>query len=108
MSQLRNPEVYDNPNTFDAYRYMKLRAQGGKWKYASSATSTSADHFVFGIGRPICPGRFFAIAEVKTAIATILLNYDVRLAQGYKPKLMPFGFELFADPGVQLEVRRRS
>ncbi|KAE9374069.1 cytochrome P450 [Stipitochalara longipes BDJ] len=108
MSQLRNPEVYENPDTFDAYRYMKLRAQGGKWIYASSATSTSADHFVFGIGRPICPGRFFAIAEVKTAIATILLDYDVRLAKGYKPKLMPFGFELFADPGVKLEVRRRS
>ncbi|KAH7210310.1 cytochrome P450 [Fusarium oxysporum] len=108
MSQLRNPEVYDNPDTFDAYRYVKLRAQGGKWIYASSATSTSEDHFVFGIGKPICPGRFFAIAEVKTAIATILLDYDVRLAEGYKPKLMPFGFELFADPGVQLEVKRRS
>ncbi|ENH71565.1 Ent-kaurene oxidase [Fusarium oxysporum f. sp. cubense race 1] len=84
MSQLRNPEVYDNPDTFDAYRYVKLRAQGGKWIYASSATSTSEDHFVFGI------------------------DYDVRLAEGYKPKLMPFGFELFADPGVQLEVKRRS
>lgn len=87
---------------------MKLRAQGGKWIYASSATSTSEDHFVFGIGKPICPGRFFAIAEIKTAIATILLDYDLRLAEGYTPKLMPFGFELFADPGVQLEVKRRS
>lgn len=108
MSQLRNPEAYDNPDTFDAYRYMKLRAQGGKWIAASSATSTSAENFVFGIGRPICPGRFFAIAEVKTAITTILIDYDVRLAKGYRPKLMPFGFELFADAGVQLEVRRRS
>ncbi|CAF3447089.1 unnamed protein product [Fusarium graminearum] len=108
MSRLRNPEVYENPDTFDAYRYAKLRAQGGKWTYASSATSTSEDHFVFGIGKPICPGRFFAVAEVKTAIATILLDYDLRLAEGYTPKLMPFGFELFADPGVQLEVKRRS
>ncbi|KAG5798181.1 hypothetical protein H9Q69_002790 [Fusarium xylarioides] len=108
MSQLRNPEVYDNPDTFDAYRYVKLRAQGGKWIYASSATSTSEDHFVFGIGKPICPGRFFALAEIKTAISSILLDYDLRLAEGYTPKLMPFGFELFADPGVQLEVKRRS
>ncbi|KAF5980297.1 cytochrome P450 monooxygenase [Fusarium bulbicola] len=104
MSQLRNPEVYENPETFDAYRYVKLRAQGGKWIYASSATSTSEDHFVFGIGKPICPGRFFAIAEIKTAVASILLDYDLRLAEGYTPKLMPFGFELFADPGVQLEL----
>ncbi|OAG08623.1 cytochrome P450 [Paraphaeosphaeria sporulosa] len=107
-SQLLNPDVYERPELFDGYRYVKLRQKGGKWSTASSAVSTSVDHFVFGMGKFICPGRFFAIAEVKTALAVILLAYDVRLKPGYVPKTIRYGFEVMTDPGVCVEVRRRS
>lgn len=107
-SQFRNPDVYENPDKFDGYRFVKLRQEGGKWTSSASAVSTNADHFVFGMGRPICPGRFFAIAEIKTALAVILSGYDMRLKPGYTPKTIRYGFEILADPAACVEVKRRS
>ncbi|KAF2451828.1 cytochrome P450 [Karstenula rhodostoma CBS 690.94] len=108
--KLPNGQIVPRGTTisFDGYRYVKLRQEGGKWTSASAAVSTSADHFVFGMGKFICPGRFFAVAEVKTALAVILLAYDVRLKPGYVPKIIRYGFEVMADPGACVEVRRRS
>ncbi|KAF9739746.1 Dihydromonacolin L monooxygenase LovA 6 [Paraphaeosphaeria minitans] len=62
---LLNPDVYKRPERFDGYR---------------------ADHFVFGMGKLICPGRVFAVTEVKTAPEVILLTLDVKLEPGYFPK----------------------
>jgi cytochrome P450 len=106
-AQFRDPETYARPHEFDGHRFVKLRQEGGKWTSAASAVSTSADHFVFGMGKPICPGRFFAIGEVKTALAIILLGYDVRLKPGYTPKTVRYGFEILTDPAVCVEVKRR-
>jgi len=99
--------VYEDPTKFDGYRFLKLQGKGGKWKSAASVVSTSPDHFVFGMGKFICPGRFLAAAEVKTALAVILREYDVRLHPDYKPTVMRHGFEVLVDPAVRLQVRKR-
>jgi cytochrome P450 len=100
--------VYERPTKFDGARFLKLRQQGGKWESAASVVSTNSDHFVFGLGKYICPGRFFAAAEVKTALAVIFSEYDVRLHADYQPKVFKYGFEILVDPEVRLEVRRRT
>lgn len=100
-------DVYEKPAEFDGARFLKLRQQGGKWESAASVVSTNSDHFVFGLGKYVCPGRFFAAAEVKTALAVILSNYDVRLHSEYEPKVLRYVFEILVDPEVRLEVRKR-
>lgn len=107
-SHLLDPDIYTSPEQFDGYRYAKLRQKGAKWTSSSSAVSISIDHFVFGMGRFICPGRFFAVAEVKTALAVTLLAYDVRLKPGYIPKTIKYGFEIMTDPDVCIEIRKRA
>ncbi|KAF3005593.1 hypothetical protein E8E13_000305 [Curvularia kusanoi] len=102
-----DPSIYPNPTVFDGARFLKLRQAGGKWESAASAVSTSAEHFVFGLGRFICPGRFIAIAEVKIALAVILGEYDVRFAEGYVPKAVRYGFEILGDPEAKLQVKKR-
>jgi cytochrome P450 len=82
MSQLLNPDIYAHSDQSSGYRYIKLRQDGGKRTSATSAVSTSGNHLVFGMGRCICPGHFFAVAKVKTAFAVVLLQYDVRLKPG--------------------------
>lgn len=106
-ASFRDPATYERPEDYDGYRFLNLRRQGGRWESASSTVSTSADHFVFGMGKYICPGRFFAIAEVKTALASILREYDVRLHAEYEPKVVRHGFEVMVDPAARLEVRKR-
>jgi cytochrome P450 len=107
-SQMWNPNVYENPETFDGFRFLRIRQAGGKSSNAASLVSTSPEHIAFGMGKPICPGRFFAANESKIALADMLLNYEVRLQHGYEPKMVELGFEMLADPEPRVEVRRRQ
>ncbi|KAF7714904.1 Uncharacterized protein PECH_007854 [Penicillium ucsense] len=99
-SDMRNPEVHDHPDVYDGYRFVKRRQAGEK---ASQFVQASREHKTFGGGRHICPGRFFANAELKICLAHILLDYDVRLKEGYCSKPMSFGVYAGVDPVAEFE-----
>ncbi|KAK0241288.1 cytochrome P450 [Armillaria nabsnona] len=40
---------------------------------------------VFGGGRYICPGRFFAMKEVISFVGTLLFKYNIQLVEGERP-----------------------
>ncbi|OJD30023.1 cytochrome p450 [Diplodia corticola] len=104
-SRMWDPAVYgEDAARFDGFRFLRLRQQGAP---ATSMVSSSPEQFTFGVGKSICPGRFFVHNQIKVALANILLDYDVRLADGYTPKFFEFGFEIMADPTPKVEVRRR-
>ncbi|KAB2573632.1 Cytochrome P450 monooxygenase trt6 [Lasiodiplodia theobromae] len=104
-SRMWDPTVYgDDAAKFDGFRFLRLRNEGAP---ATSMVSSSPEQFTFGMGKSICPGRFFVHNEVKVALATILLEYDVKLTDGYTPKFVEFGFEIVVDPAPKVEVRRR-
>ncbi|GME23982.1 cytochrome P450 [Neofusicoccum parvum] len=107
QAMMRSPAAYADPDAYDGLRFYRLRQSGGRWASAAALVSTSAEHFVFGMGKAICPGRFFAANEVKVALAVILLRYDVRLKEGYEPRMVEYGFDVMADPAPKVEVRLR-
>lgn len=96
--------IYPNPSSYDGYRFLRLRQSGNP---TAALASTSPKHIAFGIGKPICPGRFFVTNEIKIALARILLDYEVRIPDGFKPKVVELGFEMLSDPQAKLDVRRR-
>ncbi|KAJ5144043.1 uncharacterized protein N7515_002830 [Penicillium bovifimosum] len=104
-SMMWDPAIYPDPSSYDAYRFLRLRKSGNT---AAALASTSPEHIAFGIGKSICPGRFFASNEVKIALAKILLTYDVRIPEGVTPKIVEMGFEMLCDPDAKLEVRMRK
>jgi cytochrome P450 len=104
-SMMWDPATYPDPFVYDGYRFLRLRESGNT---GAALASSSPEHIAFGIGKPICPGRFFASNEVKIALAKILLTYDVRLPEGFKPKVFEMGFEMLSDLGAKLEIRKRS
>jgi cytochrome P450 len=97
--------IYPDPFKYDPYRFLRLREAGSA---TAALASTSPEHIAFGIGKPICPGRFFASNEVKIALAMILLTYDVRIPRGMKPKVVEMGFEMLSDPDARLEIRKQQ
>ncbi|KAF6832623.1 cytochrome p450 monooxygenase [Colletotrichum plurivorum] len=101
-----DPEVYENPLEFDGYRF--FRERGGPNDAASQLVSTGISHMGFGHGMHSCPGRFFAGNEAKVMIAHLLLKYDLKFAEGQKPKLVEFGFMCESDSSVKVSVRRRQ
>ncbi|EAU81537.2 cytochrome P450 [Coprinopsis cinerea okayama7 len=82
-----DPEIYPEPTTFKGFRFVEgserdqLKGEGavedGLSRQTMVALSPSFLHF--GAGRHACPGRFFAVNEVKAILAYILMTYDMKL-----------------------------
>ncbi|KAI0099187.1 cytochrome P450 [Nemania sp. FL0031] len=76
----RDPEIYNNPDSFDGARFYKKRQVGDPNRH--QFVSTGPDSLPFGHGKFACPGRFFAAAQIKILLANILLRYDVSYPEG--------------------------
>lgn len=53
------------------------------------------------------PGRFFAVNEIKTMMANVLLNYDVKTEDGVRPKNVNMGATFIPNLKAKLLFRRR-
>ncbi|KAI7522879.1 hypothetical protein KC317_g21794, partial [Hortaea werneckii] len=102
-----DPDVYEEPLKFDAYRFLRERKKPGQinaWQHVT----TSAQHMGFGHGQHACPGRFFASNEIKIALAHLLLKYDWRADPTDKTSEMQFEGNVMTDPKVKVQLRRRA
>ena len=108
-----DPTVYERPEEFDAWRYIKLAEKTGDRNHWLFVT-TSPDHIGFGHGVHACPGRFFAANEIKIALTFMLLRYDwrvpdieQRLKEGKSP-VVNVGDSCYLDPKIKIEFKRRT
>jgi cytochrome P450 len=102
-SDLTNP----SPLIFDGFRYAKLRSVEGQESHHQAAT-TGPDYLIFNHGKHACPGRFFAICEIKMILIELLTKCDFRLGMGNPgPELMRVGTETRLDTKACLDIRRR-
>lgn len=77
-----DPELYPNPDTFDPYRFYNLRQAGSESANRYQCVTVSETNLGFGYGRHSCPGRFFAINEIKLILANMLLQFDIKMPDG--------------------------
>ncbi|KAK0230010.1 cytochrome P450 [Armillaria nabsnona] len=78
LSTHTDEENYEDPLEFKPWRFSEKRKQEGEGIRHHMATP-SLDFVFFGHGRPACPGRFFAVNELKALMSHVLLNFDVKL-----------------------------
>ncbi|OAX31647.1 cytochrome P450 [Rhizopogon vinicolor AM-OR11-026] len=69
----RDEETFPDASRFDPGRHLTIDGQ---------LKDNIVNHFVFGHGRRICPGRWFAENAVWTAMATILSIVRIDYARG--------------------------
>lgn len=98
---------YENPDTFDGFRFVKRRKVPG-YEHKSHLISTSADHTAFSHGKHACPGRFFAANEIKIAMVHLLLKYDLKLEDAKLASWKTYGIVMFVNPDAKISVRRRK
>ncbi|KAI0968028.1 cytochrome P450 [Xylaria arbuscula] len=103
-----NPQVFSEPEKFDAARFMKKRAEPGQensWQFVT----TSPAHLTFGHGEHACPGRFFASNEIKIIMCHLLMKYDWRFVPDLpepEPRVFESSMSVRADTKIQ--ARRRK
>ncbi|KAK8017702.1 gibberellin cluster-C13-oxidase [Apiospora rasikravindrae] len=95
------------PDVFDGFRFAKLRAVPG-YEAKHQLATTSEDSLNFGHGPHSCPGRFFAVYEIKSLLVNIIRHYDIRLKDGKQPSHMVNQVANVPDPRALIEVRRRN
>lgn len=80
-------EYFRDCDRFDALRFYKLREAKAKQETGtkqaevvanSQFVSTGPSSLTFGYGRHACPGRFFAVNEIKIILAIILTDYEIK------------------------------
>jgi cytochrome P450 len=106
-------DFYENPGEYRPFRFVvpqnedsQQQSSGGpsKGKYAV----TLDDSFLgFGCGKHACPGRFFAVHEMKLVVAHLLLNYEVEYLKDHPP-LKNFMWLKLPLNNVQIRVRKLS
>ncbi|EED83304.1 predicted protein [Postia placenta Mad-698-R] len=81
-----------NINTEDVYYSPELQGPNPRefnaWRFVGTdkgAARIGPDMIAFGLGRHACPGRFFAVHEMKIALSLILKRYSVTFPDGVKP-----------------------
>ncbi|MEQ2312482.1 hypothetical protein AMECASPLE_031484 [Ameca splendens] len=72
-----DPEIYEDPQTFRFDRFV----QDNREKTDFSKTGQKLRYYLmpFGSGSSMCPGRYFAINEIKQFVCLLLLYFDLQL-----------------------------
>lgn len=104
---MRNPDIYPNPHTYDGHRFFNMRKEPGQ-EGVSQLVATSPIHLGFGHGIHACPGRFLAAAQVKIILSHMVMKYDIKLSTDSTTEFDSFGIELISDGEAMLTVRRRE
>ncbi|KAG6361075.1 hypothetical protein INS49_009296 [Diaporthe citri] len=120
-SIVHDPERFDRPGEFDAFRHCRARrsagvaspdggkkAPGAGGAAANQMVSTSLNNLPFGYGRLACPGRFFAANEIKMIVARAILDYEIQLADGAAERYpnIEYNEANIPDPSKELMFKR--
>lgn len=87
-----NPKTYPNPDRFDGRRFV----DGQSTDYTKRYADVSENYLIWGYGSLACPGRFHASLVIKTVIAHLLSEFDMRLEKENGWQL--WSFESFCIP----------
>lgn len=100
-----NPTIYEDPTEFRPWRFIEMQELTGK---RTDMISASPDWLMFGYGKHMCPGRFFAAVEIKMMMAYVVMNYDVKCkVEGIRPREIWIGASAMLDPNAEILFRKR-
>ena len=103
-----DPNIYDSPETFDGFRFYKLRNDFGldaRLQY----TWSDPNDMAFGYGRHACPGRFFASCEIKMIMAFLIMHYDFKFPSERKtrPRSVSYETQYLPDQTATVLLKKR-
>ncbi|XP_036374002.1 cytochrome P450 7A1 [Megalops cyprinoides] len=75
-----DPEIYENPTEFKFDRYLDENGQK-KMDFYKNGRKLKQFLIPFGSGASECPGRFFAINEIKQFLTLVIYHYEMELQE---------------------------
>lgn len=90
-----NPELYPQPHVFRPERFLERSYK--PWEYCP-----------FGGGHRRCIGAAFAIFEMKVALATLLLGFEMDLLEARSPRPVRRNVTMGPDSKIPVKIGRRA
>ncbi|KAK3386278.1 cytochrome P450 [Sordaria brevicollis] len=84
-----DPLIYPNPHQFDPLRFYRKRHSSPDQLNLHMAGQTHPNVLGFGYGNQACPGRQFAVAEIKLIMARMVYEFEFRFPdemKGQRPR----------------------
>lgn len=78
-----------------------------RWLGKHAGAHDVSAHIPFGSGPRICPGRVFALLEMKLVLSMLYRNFDVERVGGREDVQETFAFTMF-PAGLNVRLRRRA
>ncbi|KAL3471087.1 cytochrome P450 [Aspergillus californicus] len=107
-----DPDIFPHGDTFDGYRYRRLREQSTEGASALVLGMSTIDSLGFGLGNQACPGRFLAVNNLKLMMARLLAGWELGLERhgeeyrGPRPVIGYNDFSVVPPKEYRLRVRR--
>lgn len=99
-------DTYPDPEKFDPWRFYRMRESGDPTKFHFATVSNDSTNF--GAGFHACPGRFFVAHELKIILSELLINYEMKFAQGTeRPQDGYHDFTVIPSTQAELLIRRK-
>ncbi|PSS38083.1 hypothetical protein PHLCEN_2v63 [Hermanssonia centrifuga] len=103
----QDEEFYENAEIFNPWRFVDMREEEGEGT-KHQMVSTSLEYVTFGHGRHACPGRFFAVNELKSMMAHLVMNYDIKMEGGRPSEPKRWAQTIFPDPKAEVMFKKRE
>jgi cytochrome P450 len=108
-----DPDTFgDDSSEFDGHRFMRLREDNKSGESAFKMGMATEDSLGFGLGSQACPGRFFAVNQMKLMLAKFLTRWDMTLEKngqkylGGRPKYEYYDFSVVAPVEYGMKLRK--
>lgn len=103
-----DPENVENPRAFDPMRCYRLRFSDPSQRDLHRVGMTHPNNLAFGYGNQACPGRFFAVAEIKLIMARLLYEFEFKFPEGKsRPKSQYVNENVFTDQTARIMMRKK-
>ncbi|KAI9900922.1 hypothetical protein N3K66_005184 [Trichothecium roseum] len=103
-----DPNIFDSPERFDPLRSYNRRLSAPDRRDQHRAGMTGADNLAFGHGLQACPGRRFAVAQVKMLIARLLYDFEFKLEEGQVRSKIAYSNETaYSNEQQTILIRKR-
>ncbi|EJD07459.1 cytochrome P450 [Fomitiporia mediterranea MF3/22] len=105
----QDESYYPGADKFDGFRFAKLREQSSEEGVKHQMVNTNPEYLAFGLGHHACPGRFFAVNELKAIMAHLILNYDVKAEmEGVRPENVYHRSRVGPNPKAKVLLKKRK
>ncbi|KAL5114030.1 hypothetical protein ACEQ8H_008086 [Pleosporales sp. CAS-2024a] len=104
-----DPKITPDPTRFDPMRsYHKRHLNNGENAHKFMVGQSDPDNMSFGYGSQVCPGRYFAVGEIKLVLMRLLQEYEFKAPRGKgRPNSIHADENVILDPYAKVMIRKR-